>query len=162
MSTFTAWTFDTVDGAAAAARLLKDASNDGLTTILDSVVVEWPADAERPTTTDDDESRWRGAGRGALWGALFGSVFLAPFVGAAAGAALGGARPRGSNDAAIPSSAVTRVRDAMAPGTSALFVVTENGDRERVGERFHGVKATLVDTNLTIEEQALLMQTFGS
>jgi uncharacterized membrane protein len=49
----------------------------------------------------------------------------------------------------------------VTPGTSALFAVTENGDLDRLGERFHGWGGTLISTNLTKEEREILMDSFG-
>ena len=49
----------------------------------------------------------------------------------------------------------------MTPGTSALFLVTEEGDLDRVGERFHGSHSKLIDTNLTDGERQVLLETFG-
>ncbi|MEU2198544.1 DUF1269 domain-containing protein [Isoptericola sp. NPDC019482] len=44
----------------------------------------------------------------------------------------------------------------------ALFAVTEDGDVDRVGERFQGLHARLIATNLTEAERATLLETFGS
>ena len=49
----------------------------------------------------------------------------------------------------------------MTPGTSALFVVTEQGDLDAVGERLH-MHSRLIATNLTDAERRVLMETFGS
>jgi len=47
------------------------------------------------------------------------------------------------------------------PGTSALFIVTDNADLDRLGERFHGRDSTLISTNLTEAERSTLLETFG-
>jgi uncharacterized membrane protein len=49
----------------------------------------------------------------------------------------------------------------VTPGTSALFVVTEQGDLDRVGERFHNMHSKLIATNLTDAERQELLETFG-
>jgi uncharacterized membrane protein len=49
----------------------------------------------------------------------------------------------------------------VVEGTSALFVVTDSGDLDRLGERLRGVDKTLVNTNLTDAERATLLETFG-
>ena len=46
------------------------------------------------------------------------------------------------------------------PGTSVLFAVTDEGDLERLGERFRGFNGHLVSTNLTGVERSLLLETF--
>ena len=54
------------------------------------------------------------------------------------------------------------MRREITQGTSALFLVSESGDLDRVGERFRGVHMTLVQTNLTPAERSTLLETFGS
>jgi hypothetical protein len=43
-----------------------------------------------------------------------------------------------------------------------LFAVTEEADLDRLGERLSGMGSTLVATNLTDAERAVLLETFGS
>jgi uncharacterized membrane protein len=49
----------------------------------------------------------------------------------------------------------------VTPGTSALFLVTDNADLDRLGERFHGGNGKLISTNLTETEREILLETFG-
>ena len=81
-------------------------------------------------------------------------------LGAAAGAAIG-ASTKAMEAVGIDKDQLDRIREGVTPGTSALFVVTEDGDLDRVGERFHGVHGTLVATNLTDAERSTLLETFG-
>ncbi len=60
----------------------------------------------------------------------------------------------------IDRDQLDRIRQDVVPGTSALFAVTENADLDRLGERFHGLHQTLVSTNLTDAERAVLTETF--
>ena len=53
------------------------------------------------------------------------------------------------------------IREAVQPGTSALFLVSEDADLDRLGERFHGMPWRLVSTNLTEPERKVLVETFG-
>jgi hypothetical protein len=41
------------------------------------------------------------------------------------------------------------------------MVVTDEGNLDRVGERFHGMHSKLIDSNLTGPERELLLETFG-
>jgi uncharacterized membrane protein len=54
-----------------------------------------------------------------------------------------------------------RIRAEVTEGTSALFLVTEDADLDRLGERMRGVQARLVETNLTDAERDLLLETVG-
>ncbi|ARK03822.1 Uncharacterized membrane protein [Cellulosimicrobium aquatile] len=160
MATFTVWKFDSPEGADAASRILHDSASEHAVKIVDTAVVSWPEGAAKPTTRHGHQDEWRGTGWGAFWGLLLGSLFFAPVLGAAAGAAIG-ASTKAMEAVGIDKDQLDRIREGVTPGTSALFVVTEDGDLDRVGERFHGVHGTLVATNLTDAERSTLLETFG-
>ncbi|MET3975952.1 DUF1269 domain-containing protein [Cellulosimicrobium sp. TH-20] len=160
MATFTVWKFDSPEGADAASRILHDSASEHAVKIVDTAVVSWPEGAAKPTTRHGHQDEWRGTGWGAFWGLLLGSLFFVPVLGAAAGAAIG-ASTKAMEAVGIDKDQLDRIREGVTPGTSALFVVTEDGDLDRVGERFHGVHGTLVATNLTDAERSTLLETFG-
>jgi uncharacterized membrane protein len=161
MTAFTVWKFDDPDGARGAASVLKDCERDGLVKILDHAVVSWPEGASQPTTKQSHEETWRGTGWGAFWGVLLGALFFVPVIGGVAGAAIG-AISKMTQDAGITKEQLHKIRTEVTPGTSALFVVTEHGDLDRVGERFHGLHSKLIATNLTEAERQELLETFGT
>lgn len=160
MTAFTVWKFEDPQGADHASSLLKDAAHDGLVRIMDHAVVSWPVGAQRPTTKHGHDDTRRGAGWGVLWGLLFGMLFAVPVVGAAAGAA-GGAYAKMRDGLGITDEQLDRIRNEVTEGTSALFLVTEEADLDRLGDRMRGVFTRLVDTNLTDAERSLLMETMG-
>jgi uncharacterized membrane protein len=160
MTAFTVWKFETPDGAAASVPILKSAASDGLVKIIDHAVVSWPTGASRPDISHGHEATKRGTGWGAFWGLLLGSLFLMPVLGAAAGAAVGRLHS-GMEGVGITDDQLQTIRDQVTEGTSALFLVTEEGNLDRLGERFHGWEGRLVTTNLTAEERGLLLETFG-
>jgi uncharacterized membrane protein len=160
MTAFTVWKFDAPNGAQHAASVLKGCEQDGLVKILDHAVVSWPEGASQPTTKQAHEETWRGTGWGALWGVLLGALFFVPVVGGVAGAAIG-AISKMTQDAGIDKKQLETIRTEVTPGTSALFAVTEEGDLDRVGERFHGMHSKLIATNLTDAERQVLLETFG-
>jgi uncharacterized membrane protein len=53
------------------------------------------------------------------------------------------------------------IQSQVTEGTSALLAFTEEGDLDRVGERFHGMHWKLVESNLTEAERRELIETFG-
>lgn len=161
MTAFTVWKFDSPEGAESADSIVDRAANDGVIKVLDHAVVSWPVGAKRPVTEHGHDSVRHGTGWGALWGLLFGALFLVPLVGAAAGAALGGLA-KATQGVGISKEQLETIRAEVTEGTSALFLVTEDGDLDRVGERFHGAHMKLIDTNLTEAERSLLLETFSS
>lgn len=160
MAAFTVWKFDNADGASQAAATLKSAASEGLITVVDHAVVSWPVGEARPTTSHGHDATWRGTGWGALWGLLVGALFFVPVVGGIAGAALG-AISKATEGMGITKDQLETIRTQVTEGTSALFVVTDQGDLDRVGERFHAMGWKLIDTNLTDSERRLLYDTFG-
>jgi uncharacterized membrane protein len=160
MTAFTVWKFDGPDGADRAASILQRAASEGLIKILDHAVVSWPVGASRPNTRHGHEETMRGTGWGAFWGLLVGALFLVPVVGGVAGAAIG-AISKATEGTGITKEQLETIRTEVTEGTSALFVVTDEGDLDRVGERFHGMHSKLVATNLTGAERAVLLETFG-
>ena len=125
MTTFTAWKFETVDGAEKAVAALKGAQGDGLVKIVDHAVISWPEGAEQPKMGGKHGSAKRGAGWGALWGILGGALFAVPVAGAVVGAGIG-ALAKATEGTGITKQDMERIRTEITPGTSALFLVTDN------------------------------------
>jgi uncharacterized membrane protein len=153
MVVFSAWLFDTPSGAEKAVEILQRAQTEQLVKIDDSAIISWPEGADAPTTSHKHDDTWRGSGWGAMWGVLFGALFFVPVLGVVAGAATG-ALVKGLNGMGITNAQIEHIRTSVVPGTSALFIVTEKGNADRLGERLHGVHAKLVETNLTGAEAA--------
>ncbi len=72
-----------------------------------------------------------------------------------------GALAKSTDGAGITKDDLARIRTEVVEGTSALFAVTEEGNLDRLGERFRGVEHTLIHTNLTETERSILLETFG-
>jgi uncharacterized membrane protein len=157
MTAFTVWKFDDAEGAAHAAALLKAAEDDQIIKVVDHAVVSWPVGAKKPTVKQGHEDAARGAGWGAFWGLLFGALFAVPLLGAAAGAAVGSIG-RMTEGVGIDKEKLEKMRSEITEGTSALFAVTEEGNLDRLAERFRGVHFRLIDTNLTPAERETLLE----
>lgn len=160
MTAFTVWKFEDPDGADRAATVLKDAAAAKLVKIDDHAVVRWPVGAPQPSVEHGHDETKHGAGWGALWGLMVGALFLVPVVGSVAGAAIG-AISKATQDAGITKEQLEKIRTEVTEGTSALFLVTEEGDLDRLGERFRGANSKLIATNLTEAEREVLYETFG-
>lgn len=160
MTTFTVWKFDSADGAEHAVSVLTGAADEGLIKIFDHAVVSWPTGAKRPSMKHSRDEQWHDTGWGAFWGLVIGGLFLVPLLGAAVGAGIG-AISQATDGVGIDKEQLETIREAVTEGTSALLVITDEGDLDRVGERFHGMHSKLIDTNLTDSERKLLLETFG-
>ena len=91
---------------------------------------------------------------------MFGALFFVPVLGAAAGAGIG-ALTKSLGKVGITEEQMETLRGQITEGTSALFVVTDGADLDKVGERFHGMHWVLNDTILTDAERGNLLETFG-
>ena len=159
MTTFTVWKFNDPDGAANAETALKAGAADGLVTIVDHAVMTWPPGADKPETHHKHDSAKRGAGWGALWGVLGGALFAVPVLGGVVGVGIA-ALAKSTEGTGITKEDLAKIRTEVVEGTSALFLVTEDADLDKLGERFR-FNTTLITTNLTDEERTTLLETFG-
>ena len=128
---------------------------------MDHAVVSWPEGEKNPKASHGHDDTARGVGWGALWGLLFGALFAVPVLGLAAGGAIG-ALSKAPEKLGITKEQIEAIRGEVTEGTSALFVVTEQGNLDRLGERFRGTHMTLLQTNLTDVERDELLEALGS
>lgn len=160
MATLTVWKFDSASGAADALNKLADLQKQRVIEVLDAAVVEWAEGKKKPATRQAVNLVGVGAMGGAFWGMLFGLLFFVPLLGAAVGAAMG-ALSGMFQDYGIDDSFIKQVRDEVTEGTSALFLLTGQVTVDKVQEEFQGMKATLIRSNLSDEQEANLRGAFG-
>jgi uncharacterized membrane protein len=93
-----------------------------------------------------------GATWGLFWGMLFGILFFVPVLGMAFGAGLGAIMGK-ITKSSIDKSFQDQIKDALQPGTSALFLIVEQmtGDKATKGlSKFGG---TVIKTSLSEEDE---------
>jgi uncharacterized membrane protein len=159
VSNLTVWKFDDPNGAEAALVTLGDLQKQGLIQVQDGAVVRWDEHRKKPKTTQMHNLAGIGAMSGAFWGMLFGLLFFVPLLGAAMGAALG-AMSGSMADIGIDDQFVKEIREKVTPGTSALFLLSASGVRDRIAEAFAGTPVELLHTNFSTEEEAKLREIF--
>jgi len=159
MTAFTVWKFETLDGAEKAAKTLRSAAQDKLVVIDDLAVLEWPVGDKEPKIHHHGPGH-KGAAIGGLGGLVLGAAFLVPLIGLASGAAIG-AMANKYRSVGITEEQIEEIRAEVKEGSSALFVITQSANMDRLGERFLGTRMKLIQTNLTEAERANLYETFG-
>jgi uncharacterized membrane protein len=159
-ATLTVWKFPHELGADEAVGTLRQLTEQNLIKVHDAATVSWPAEAKKPKTRQLNNLAAAGALSGTFWGMLFGLLFFVPLLGAAVGAATG-ALSGMMADVGIDDDFIKNVRQQVTPGTSALFVMTSDGVRDRVREAFAGSHAELIHTNLSREDEAALREAFS-
>ena len=104
--------------------------------------MSWPVGADKPETHHAHDDPKRGAAWGALWGVLGGALFTVPVVGGVAGAE---SAPSPSRQKAPASPRTTWPGSAprWSKARRRCSLVTEEGNLDRLGERFRGVEHTL-------------------
>jgi uncharacterized membrane protein len=160
MATMTVWKFPNANGAAIAEETLKDLQRRELIQIHDAAIVMWTEGAKKPKTRQLHGMTGAGALGGAFWGMLFGLIFFVPLLGMAIGAGMG-ALTGSMTDVGIDDSFIRRMREEIQPGTSALFVLSSGGVVDKVKEAFAGQQMTLVETNLSHEQEEKLREVFS-
>jgi uncharacterized membrane protein len=84
-------------------------------------------------------------------GFLAGLVLGAPLTGAAVGAVLGGGFSAVTAVVGIDEGFVREVKEMMKPGSSALFVVDDEGDMDVILHRIRGLGGKVLKTNVDLE-----------
>ena len=96
-------------------------------------------------------------------GLLAGLVVGAPITGATIGALVGGA-----GTAAVLASAgigedfIKEVEQLMKPGTSALFVLDDEGNMDVILHKIRGLGGTVLKTNVDLERAQLIQSTLAA
>src|SRR4051794_2196933 len=159
MATLTAWAFPGTGDAERAVQQLQQLQAQRLVTIQDAAIVSWEPGAKKPKTRQLNNLAGAGALGGAFWGMLFGLIFFIPLLGLAIGAGMG-ALMGSMGGVGIGDAFIKRMRDEITPGTSALFVLSSGAVVDKVREAFAGQDMTLVETNLSDEQEDKLRDVF--
>jgi uncharacterized membrane protein len=96
-------------------------------------------------------------------GFLAGLVVGAPIVGAAIGAMVGGAgTTAAATSVGISDDFVKEVEGLMKPGTSAIFVLDDEGDMDVILHKIRGLGGTVLKTNVDLEHAKLIQSTLAA
>ncbi len=162
MATFTVWKFDSAGGAGEVLSTLERLQKEELIQVLDGATVSWPEGKKKPKTQQLHSLAGAGAMGGAFWGFLFGLLFFVPLLGLAVGAAMG-AMAGSMSDVGIDDQFIKEVREKITPGTSAVFLMTQDAVQDKVAAELSSMKGhvELLHTNLTNEQEAKLREAFA-
>lgn len=96
-------------------------------------------------------------------GFLAGLVVAAPLTGAAIGALLGGSgTATAAASAGISADFIHEVEVLMKPGTSALFVLDDEGDMDMILHTIHGLGGTVLKTHVDVDRAKLIQSTLAA
>ena len=95
-------------------------------------------------------------------GLLAGLVLGAPLTGATIGAMVGGAGTVASASVGIGDDFIEEVKTLMKPGTSAVFVLDDEGDMDVILHEIRGLGGTVLKTNVDLEHAQLIQSTLAA
>jgi uncharacterized membrane protein len=98
-----------------------------------------------------------GALGGAFWGTLVGLLFFAPVLGMAVGAGTGAVAGK-LTDVGISDDMIKRIGETLQPGKAAVFALVLQATTDRVVEALRPYSPTVLQTNLTQENQEELVK----
>jgi len=139
----------------ALARLMRDGTAD----VDAAALVSWPQGHRKPSVRDLGGVTHPGALWGGFWGVVLALIFLTPLAGPRFGAAAG-AIAGSMADFGVEDDFVKCVRDAVTPGTSAVFVIGSSGAVTPIAGAFNG-DAQMLGFTLSHEQAQNLHEALG-
>jgi uncharacterized membrane protein len=95
-------------------------------------------------------------------GFLAGLVLAAPLTGAMIGALLGGAGTAAGSRAGISEDFIRDAQALMKPGSSALFVLDDEGNIDVILHTIRGLGGTILKSNVDLERAKLIQSTLAA
>jgi uncharacterized membrane protein len=160
VASLTVFKFTSEDGAEQMLSKLTELQKQQLITIVDAATVKWPEGKQKPQTRQLYNLAGIGALGGTFWGMLFGLLFFMPFLGAAIGAAVG-AISGAFSDVGIDDKFIKEVQSKVTPGSSALFLMSDNAVIDRIAKELEGTHFELIASNLSAEQETRLKSYFS-
>jgi uncharacterized membrane protein len=161
MDTLTVWRFDAPETAEERALpRLERLAGAGEVEVDDATVVSWPPEHRKPSTRELGVLTGPGMLWGGFWGVVLALIFLTPIAGPAFGAAAG-AVAGALSDFGIEDDFVKRVRDAVTPGTSALFVISTSASAEAIAVTVQDLATEVIRSPLSHEQEQRLREALG-
>ncbi|WGL50389.1 DUF1269 domain-containing protein [Nocardioides sp. BP30] len=130
-TTLTVWVYDSALGAAAGEVRLKDLEQRNALVVHDAVTVTWFPGAHEPRIGHVRHRALLSAGQGSMLGVILGAALFVPVAGVAVGAGAGVLMSR-LHGVGIERSLLEDLRARLAPGRSALVVLSSEADPETV------------------------------
>lgn len=126
----TAWRFTGTEGADSAVVRLKELSSKELINLLDIAVIRWPEYAAQPTTVEHAHEH---------------SSKVSSLV-------------RRLQHPSIDGAMIESVKGDLRPGTSAVVVLSSDGEIEAIVRAFEGQPMELIRSDLSVPDQDRLRQ----
>jgi uncharacterized membrane protein len=160
LDTLTVWRFEAPHTAEQALPRLERLAREGDVDLNDAALVSWPPAHRKPSTRELGVLTGPGMLWGGFWGIVLALIFLTPIAGPTFGAGAG-AVAGSLSDFGVEDDFVKRVRDAVTPGTSALFVISTSASADRIAVALEDVATDTIRSTLSYEQQQRLRDALG-
>jgi uncharacterized membrane protein len=153
------WRFAAPQAAEESLPQLVELTRGGAADVDTAAIVWWPPAQRKPSVRDLGGLTHPGALWGGFWGIVLALIFLTPLAGPTFGAAAG-ALAGSLADFGVEDDFVKRVRDAVTPGTSAVFVIGSSRAMPPIADAFDG-NVEMVGYTLSHEQAQHLREALG-
>jgi uncharacterized membrane protein len=159
MLTLAVWRFPAPQVAEETLPQLEGLTRGGSAELDGAAMVWWPSAQRKPSIRDLGGVTDPGALWGGFWGVVLALIFLTPLAGPTFGAAAG-AFAGSLSDFGVEDDFVRRVRDAVTPGTSAVFAIGSSDSVDVIAAALdHG--ADLIRSTLSHDQAEHLLHALG-
>lgn len=128
---------------------------------LEDAAYAYKDDKGRPRIHQTVNTTGAGTLGGALWGTLIGLIFLNPLLGLAVGAATGAVTGK-LTDIGIDDEMIRQIGAQLEQGRAAVFLLAEITTADRVVDAFRPLDPTVIQTNLSKDDEQELIETLRS
>ena len=157
-TTLAVWRFSGAGAAEQMLPALERLMREGSADVDAAALVSWPPTHRKPSVRDLGGVTHPGAFWGGFWGVVLALIFLTPLAGPRFGAAAG-AIAGSMADFGVEDDFVKSVRDAVTPGTSAVFVIGSSGAITPIAGAFDDVQ--VLAFTLSHEQATNLREALG-
>src|SRR3954471_18580757 len=160
VTTLAVWCFAAPQTAEETLPQLEGLTRAGSADIDTAAMVWWPQGQRKPSVRDLGGLTQPAALWGGFWGVVLALIFLTPLAGPTFGAAAG-AFAGGLSDFGVEDDFVRRVRDAVTPGTSAVFVIGSSDSVDAIAAALDHDGVELIRSGLSHEQAQHLRDALG-
>ena len=146
------WKWDSPGGSTGAGTRIDTLAKEGAARLVDAATVEWAESQSSPKTTQLMGRFAKGTMGKAFWSDLFGHVL----------ADGGQSVPPSLATFGLDVPSLGQIRGEVTQGTSLLFLIADQGDRDRMVEAFGGAsrEVRLIYCDLPSDQETELRQAF--
>jgi uncharacterized membrane protein len=160
VKTLAVWCFSAPTAAEETLPRLEALTRSGAADVDAAAMVWWPAGQRKPSIRDLGGLTQPGALWGGFWGVVLALIFLTPLAGPTFGAAAG-AFAGSLSDFGVEDNFVRRVRDAVTPGASAVFVISSSDSVDAIAAALDHAGDELIRSTLSHEQAQHLRDALG-